>query len=187
VVTSGTTRFEIHTSYVLHAYSVFMYFVWISEQTAIISLYSIYWLVCITAIPLGHIPKPFMHSVIHWRPNFLSTGSLTPELIHVLGFLPLHDHSLLKDGRNSSSHTLRAGAALKEWVQTILPATACLWVAQLCAAETSKHTWIYHVNPSGYYMYSQFNIQQFSILPTQCIYVFCVDLKTKSDYFPIQH
>jgi len=29
-------------------HSVFMYFVWISEQTAIISLYSINWQVCIT-------------------------------------------------------------------------------------------------------------------------------------------
>jgi len=41
--------------------------------------------------------------------------------------------------------------------------------------------------PSGYYMYHQFNIQQFCVLPTQCIYVFCVDLRTNSDYFPIQH
>ena len=32
-----------------------------------------------------------------------------------------------------------------------------------------------------------FNIQQFYVLPTQCIYVFCVDLRTNSDYFPIQH
>ena len=31
------------------------------------------------------------------------------------------------------------------------------------------------------------NIQQFYVLPTQCIYVFCVDLRTNSDYFPIQH
>jgi len=31
------------------------------------------------------------------------------------------------------------------------------------------------------------NIQQFYVLPTQCIYVFCVDLRTQSDYFPIQH
>ena len=36
-------------------------------------------------------------------------------------------------------------------------------------------------------MYRQFNIQQFYVLLTQCIYVFCVDLKTNSDYFPIQH
>ena len=35
-------------------------------------------------------------------------------------------------------------------------------------------------------MYHQFNIQQFFVLPTQCIYVFCVDLTTNSDYFPIQ-
>jgi len=32
-----------------------------------------------------------------------------------------------------------------------------------------------------------FNIQQFYVLPTQCIYVSCVDLRTNSDYFPIQH
>jgi len=35
-------------------------------------------------------------------------------------------------------------------------------------------------------MYRQFNTQQFYVLPTQCIYVFCVDLRTNSDYFPIQ-
>jgi hypothetical protein len=40
---------------------------------------------------------------------------------------------------------------------------------------------------SGRYMYRQFNIHQFHVLPTQCIYVFCVDLRTNSDYFPIQH
>ena len=35
--------------------------------------------------------------------------------------------------------------------------------------------------------YHQFNIQQFYVPPTQCIYVFCVDLSTNSDYVPIQH
>ena len=39
---------------------------------------------------------------------------------------------------------------------------------------------------SGHYMYHQFNIQQFYVLPTQCIYVFCVDLRTNNDYFTIQ-
>ena len=43
------------------------------------------------------------------------------------------------------------------------------------------------LQPSDNYMYRQFNIQQFYVLPTQCIYVFCVDLRTNSDYFPIQH
>jgi len=37
------------------------------------------------------------------------------------------------------------------------------------------------------FIYHQFNIQQFYVLPTQCIYVFCVDLRRNSDYFPIQH
>jgi len=41
--------------------------------------------------------------------------------------------------------------------------------------------------PSGHYMYRQFNSRQFYVLPTQCIYVFCVDLRTNSDYFPMQH
>jgi len=36
-------------------------------------------------------------------------------------------------------------------------------------------------------MYHQFNIQQFYVLPTQCIYVFCADMRTNSDYFLIQH
>jgi len=34
---------------------------------------------------------------------------------------------------------------------------------------------------------ARLNIQQFYVLPTQCIYVFCVDLRTNSNYFPIQH
>jgi len=41
--------------------------------------------------------------------------------------------------------------------------------------------------PSGHYRYRQFNIQQLYVLPTQCIYVFCVDLRTNSDYFATQH
>ena len=43
------------------------------------------------------------------------------------------------------------------------------------------------LKPSGHYMYHQFNIQQLYVLPTHCICVFCVDLRTKSHYFPIQH
>jgi len=43
------------------------------------------------------------------------------------------------------------------------------------------------VQPSGHYTYRQFNIQHFYVLPTQCIYLFYVDLRTNSDYFTIQH
>jgi hypothetical protein len=34
-------------------------------------------------------------------------------------------------------------------------------------------------------MYRQFNIQQFYVLSAQCIYVFCVDLRTNNNYFYI--
>ena len=47
--------------------------------------------------------------------------------------------------------------------------------------------WSLYVLPSGHYMYHQFNIQHFYVLPTQCIFVFYVDLRTNSDYFVTQH
>jgi len=43
------------------------------------------------------------------------------------------------------------------------------------------------LNPKTYFMYHQFNFQQFCVLPPQCIYVFCVDLRTNSNHFSIQH
>jgi len=46
---------------------------------------------------------------------------------------------------------------------------------------------INNLKASGHYKYHQFNIQEFYVLPTQCIYVFYVYLRTNSDYFPIQH
>jgi len=56
-------------------------------------------------------------------------------------------------------------------------------------ATWSAIYWINSLKDSGHYIrvYRQFNIQQFYVLPTHCIYVFCVDLRTNSDYFPIQH
>jgi len=83
-------------------HSVFMCFVWIWEQTAIITLYSINWLVCINE-------------------------------------------------------------------------TECVY----CAVRTGTLYKIQNpLKPSDHYMYHQFNIQQFYVLPTQRIYVFCVDLRT---------
>jgi hypothetical protein len=34
---------------------------------------------------------------------------------------------------------------------------------------------------------TRFKIHKVYVLPTQCIYVFCMDVKTNSDYFPMQH
>jgi hypothetical protein len=45
----------------------------------------------------------------------------------------------------------------------------------------SKHMFVSTLGPIGHYMYRQFNIQQFYVLPTQCVCVFYVDLRTNSD------
>ena len=34
---------------------------------------------------------------------------------------------------------------------------------------------------------TRFNIQKVYVLPTLCIYVFSVDMRTNSDYFTVQH
>jgi hypothetical protein len=39
--------------------------------------------------------------------------------------------------------------------------------------------WSLYLPHSGHCMYHQFNIQQFYVLPTQCIYVFCLNLRTQ--------
>jgi hypothetical protein len=44
-----------------------------------------------------------------------------------------------------------------------------------------------HSSPVVTVITARFRIQQFYVQPTQCIYVFCVDLRTNGDYFPIQH
>jgi len=42
------------------------------------------------------------------------------------------------------------------------------------------------VNGNSYQYDKYFNTEQFYVLDTQSIYVFCVDIGTNSDYFPIQ-
>ena len=62
------------------------------------------------------------------------------------------------------------------------------WGERTGVTVTDHHTLLTQIlSASGHYMYRQFNIQKFHVLPTQCIYVFCVDLRTNSVYFPTQH
>jgi len=70
-------------------------------------------------------------------------------------------------------------------------------VVTICTEHWSKYVPHsgHRMYRSGHYMYrtvvtictAKFNIQQLYVLPTQCIYEFCVDLRANSDYFPIQH
>jgi hypothetical protein len=125
-------------------HSVFMCFVWIWEQTAINSLYSINWLVCITQTECVYCAV---------RTEHLTFNNST--------FCP---HSVFM-------------CFVWIWEQTaIISLYSINWLVCIteseCLLRGTDRT---------------FNIQQFYVLPTQCIYVFCVDLRTNSDYFPIQH
>ena len=53
--------------------------------------------------------------------------------------------------------------------------------------KSLQHAVFFHVNPTGYVMHQQFNIQQLYVLPTYCIYVFCIYLRTNSDLCHLQH
>ena len=43
------------------------------------------------------------------------------------------------------------------------------------------------LKPTGYVMHQQFNIQQLYALSTQCIYVFCIYLRTNGVLCHLQH
>jgi len=81
----------------------------------------------------------------------------------------------------------------------ILRSAHTVYLCVLCGSENKQRLFPYTtlidwflqqrfnpLKPSDYYLYHQFNIQQFYVLPTKCIYMFYVDLRTNSDYFPIQ-
>jgi len=64
-----------------------------------------------------------------------------------------------------------------QWSLYVPHSGHCMYrtVVTVCTAQ-----WSLYVPHSGHCMYHQFNIHQFYVLPTQCIYMFCVDLKTNS-------
>ena len=74
-------------------------------------------------------------------------------------------------GSDTSHVTLISRVNALVWGQTV---DLVPWASTLCSQVVTVYT-------------ARFNIHQFYVLPTQCIYVFGVDLRTNSDYFPIQH
>ena len=48
------------------------------------------------------------------------------------------------------------------------------------------HLRINLLNPTCYVTHKQFNIQQLYVLPTRCIYVFCIYLRINSDVCHLQ-
>ena len=49
-----------------------------------------------------------------------------------------------------------------------------------------ENTTINLLRPTGHVMHQQFNVQQLYVLPN-CIYEFCIYLRTKSDLCHLQH
>ena len=49
-----------------------------------------------------------------------------------------------------------------------------------------KLVYINLLKPTGHVMHQQFNIQQLYVLPTHCIYVFCIYLRTNSGLCHLQ-
>jgi len=127
-----TARYVLHSTFCPR--SVFMCFMWIWEQTAIISLYSIDWLV---------------------------------------GFYNTDWVCLLR----GTFCILRSAHTVYLWFVWIWETTAMIslysidWLVFITETEC-----IYCSVRSTFY-----------VLPTQCVYVFCVDLRKNSDYFTIQH
>ena len=124
-----TARYVLNSTFCSHI--AFMCFVWIWEQTPIISLYSINWLVFITetecvccAVRSTFCPHSvFICFVWIWEETAIISLYSTDWLVFI--------------------------------------------------TETER---VYCAVRSTFY-----------VLPTQCIYVFCIDLRTNSDYFTVQH
>ena len=131
-------------------HTVFMCSVWISEQTAIISLYNINWLVFITETECAYCA--------------VRTGSL-------------YTVSLTLSNSTFCPHTVFMCSVWTSEETAIISLFNINW---LVFKHSFNSLW-----PSGYYMYRHFDIQHVCFLPTYCIYVFCVDLRKNSDYFPI--
>ena len=169
-------------------HSVFMCSVWIWEQTAIISLYSIKCLVFIT-----------------WR---VFTARYGLGLYIQFYVLPTHCiYVFCVDLRTNSDYFpiqhwlvfITGGECLlrgMDWV-FIYNSTFCPHSVFVCFVWIWEQTAIislYNINWLVFITWRVFTARyglglyiQFYVLPTQCIYLFCMDLRTNSDYFPIQH
>jgi len=136
-------------------HSAFMCFVWIWEQTAIISLYSINWLVFITETVCVYCAV---------RTTFLYTASLT---FNNSTFCP---HSAFM-------------CFVWIWEQTaIISLYSINWLVFITETEC-----VYCAVRTGSLYTASLTFSNSTFCPHSVFMCFCVDLRTNSDYFPIQH
>jgi hypothetical protein len=156
----------------------FKLFIW--EQTATCATYSLNWLVFITemksvysAVRTGSLNKSLRFVFKGWiesnlfQPKFNAGTNINRKSPHC------RNHYVMRTLQNSQ------GAKIIWFATTSQVATDT--VPQHISCLLTLY------NPVVTMRTAKFNFQEFHVLPTQCIYVFCVDLRTNSDYFPIQH
>jgi len=185
----------LRLSYVLPTQCI-VCFVWISEQTAIISLYSINWLVCITetqcvycAVRTEHLT--FTNSTFCPHSVFMCFVWISEQT----AIISLYSINWLV----CITETECVYCAVRTAHITFTNSTFCPHSVFMCFVWIWEQTAIISLYSINWLVCiteiecvycavrTTFNIYQFYVLPTKCIFVFCVDLRTNSDYFPIQH
>jgi len=153
-------------------HSVFTCVVWIWKQTAIISLYSINWLVCITETECVYCAvrtwSLYIIQVVCFVWISEQTAIISLYSINWLVCITETD-SVYCAVRTGYLYIIQVMSFVWTWEQIeIISLYSINWM--VCITETESllrgKDWIFICN-SGY--------------------VFCVDLRTSSDYFPIQH
>ena len=102
--------------------------------------------------------------------------------------LPYPPPSLPDMLRHPAIHLLPAhhnSNVVRNVVLSVRPSHATLPLCDLLNVGDRNFIWIFK-EPSGLYTYHQFNIHELYVLPTPCIYVFYVDLRTNNDFPPKQ-
>jgi len=177
-------------------HSVFTCFVWIWEQTAIISLYSINWLVCITETECVYCAVRTEHLTVTnstFRPHSVFTCFVW--IWEQTAIISLYSINWLV----CITETECVYCAVRTEHLTLTNSTFCPHSVFMCFVWIWEQTpiislysinWLVCITETECLLRGTdwtFNSHQFYVLPTQCIYVFCVDLRTNSDYFPVQH
>ena len=168
---------------------------WIWEQTAIISLYNINWLVFKTETECVYCAvRAVFVTIIHSSPaveqmNAWNLDGLYRRLIAVVQIVAGFSGWTRRNPVMTVITRYDAPRPLNDAVRA--HRNTCLYYYwsgwPRCTVRQNRVAKHKHSMSIGHYMYRQFNIQQFYVLPAQCTYVFCVDLRTNSDYFAKHH
>ena len=144
--------------------------------------------VSFSRMTLGVVVAEFKARLLSWRLPPVQTEAIeTKPYVKISDVMSRIWSDSVRSATDSTIGWLQALAERSEMNSTVnhLQPSGHYTYSPVVTIRTAQ--WSLYVQPSGHYMYHKFNIQQFCVLPTQCIYMFCVDLRTNSDYFTVQH